>query len=301
MVHYALVQLKRLFVLLLVAGLAWFTAFSFFPAIDKRLPAWVALLITYGFLAYVGIPALLRIRYFIQRPTHVPTRTIASDGWAVDPINIALIARNERELIWAMQKAGWYQADPKTIKTSIRIIFAIMTNRPYMHAPFGIYYVFGRKQDLGFQIPLGNSPRRRHHVRFWRLGTTLLEDDHAHHGFWRTLFQRFMSKEKEIWVGAAILDHGLNFRRRNLQIDHGVQSDTGIERDFLVKTLRDAYVLKEVTEIKAGEPFRTRHQGFGETIIADGYVKLCEIKRQILPPPPEDGALPIPKPSTPRQ
>lgn len=284
MLHYALVQLKRLAVLLLVTGLAWFTWFKFFPVVDSQVPFLVAILITYAFLAYFAIPALLRIRHIIQPPTHVPTRTIAGDGWAVDPINLVMLAKNEKEFIWAMQKAGWSVADTFNFRNTLKMIWAIALNRPYRNAPFGSYYVFGRKQDIGFQIPVGNSPRYRHHIRFWRLGTTLLEDEHEHHGFWRKLLRRFMQKEKEVWVGAAILDHGLSVRARNFQIDHGVEGDTTIERDFVVQTLKEANVLRDAVTIKAGEPLRTRHQGLGESIIADGYVKLCEIKRQFLPP-----------------
>ncbi|HKX73219.1 MAG TPA: LssY C-terminal domain-containing protein [Candidatus Saccharimonadales bacterium] len=284
MLHYGLVVLKRLLVLALIVGLAWFTLFKFFPAVDAKVPFLLAIIITYAFLAYVALPALLRVRHLIQPPTHVPTRTIASDGWAVDAINIVVLARSERDFTWAMQKAGWLPADTLTIKTRAKMVLAVMLNRSYPTAPFGNYYVFGRKQDLGFQIPVGRSPRHRHHVRFWRLGTTLLEDEHEHHGFWRKLLKKFLTRKKEVWVGAAILDAGLNVRFRNLQIDHGIEDDTTIERDFLVGSLKDANVLKDKINIKAGEPLHTRHQGFGEEIIADGYVALCELKRQLLPP-----------------
>lgn len=284
MLSRAFVLLKRILVLALIVGLAWFTLFKFFPWVDAKLPFLLALIVTYAFLAYGALPALLRVRHLIQPPTHVPTRTIASDGWAVDAINIVILARNERDFTWAMQKAGWLKADPLTLKSRIKMVAAVLLNRPYPTAPFGSYYVFGRKQDLGFQIPVGNSPRHRHHVRFWRLGSTILDDEHEHRGFWLNLLRRFLNKKKEIWVGAAILDAGLNLRFRNLQIDHGIEDDTTIERDFLVRTLKDAGVLKDKINIKAGEPLHTRHQGFGEEIIADGYVTLCELKRQILPP-----------------
>lgn len=284
MLSRAFVLLKRILVLALIVGLAWFTLFKFFPWVDAKLPFLLALIVTYAFLAYGALPALLRVRHLIQPPTHVPTRTIASDGWAVDAINIVILARNERDFTWAMQKAGWLKADPLTLKSRIKMVAAVLLNRPYPTAPFGSYYVFGRKQDLGFQIPVGNSPRHRHHVRFWRLGSTILDDEHEHRGFWLNLLRRFLNKKKEIWVGAAILDAGLNLRFRNLQIDHGIEDDTTIERDFLVRTLKDAGALKDKINIKAGEPLHTRHQGFGEEIIADGYVTLCELKRQILPP-----------------
>ena len=32
-----------------------------------------------------------------------------------------------------------------------------------------ILYLFGRGQDIGFQKAIDNSPRKRHHIRFWAL------------------------------------------------------------------------------------------------------------------------------------
>lgn len=278
----------RICVFSLLVLLAWFTVFRFFPWADARLPWGIALLVCYCVVAYIGLPALVRLWQFVHRPEHVPTRSHAGDGWALDPINIVVVAKNQTEFVWAMQKAGWLLADAPTFKNNIRFALAMAFDYPYPHAPFGTHYVFGRRQDLGFQIPVGNSPRHRHHIRFWRLGTTILEDDHAHHGFWRTLLRHFIRKEKGIWVGAAVYDAGLNIRVRTLQLDHAIDSNTCNERDFFIDTLKHARTLKDVTEIQAGEPLHTRHQGFRETIISDGYVKLCEIKRQLLPPPPTD-------------
>lgn len=287
MSRYILLLCKRLLILTLVVALAGLTLFTVFPFIDARTPLAIALLLTYGLVAYVGLPAGVRIWQLLQQPNHVPTRTLAADGWAVDPINIVLVAKNERDFLWAVQKAGWVRADEGTFKNKLRLAYAVIFNKPYPSAPFGAGYVFGRKQDFGFQIPIGNSPRHRHHVRFWRLGTTILDDDHEHQGFWQKLLKKFLKgTQKQVWVGAAVMDRGIVLNRRNLQLNHSIESNTTIERDYLVGTLRAANVLRDDIEIKAGEPLHTRHQGFGETIIADGYVTLCEIKRQIVPPPP---------------
>lgn len=272
--------LKRLAVFVFGVGLAYLTIFTVFPLVDNQLPLAIAILLTYCFVAYVGLPALIRFSHLLDKPKHIPTRTHASDGWAVDTINIVVLARSEREFIAAMHDAGWAKADKLTFKTSVREVWSIIFNRPYPTAPFGNYFVFGRKQDLGFQIQLGNSPRHRHHVRFWKLGTTVLHAEHEHHGFWRKLLKRFLHKQKQVWVGAAILDKGISIRKRDLQLNHGIESDTRVERDFLVSTLQNAGTVQDVVRIKAGEPLHTSHQGFGEVIISDGYVTLCALKRR---------------------
>lgn len=273
-----LLALKRSAVFLLSVILAWVTAFAIFPFADNSLPLFTAVLVTYCFLAYLGLPALNRLSKMIDKPNHVPTRASAGDGWLVDPINLVVLAESERTFIEFMQKAGWDVADNLNFKTLSKEVLAITFNRSYPNAPFGSLFVFGRKQDLGFQIQLGKSPRHRHHVRFWRMGATLLDDEHEHMPFWRKLLKRFVGKKQQVWVGAATLDSGLVIRRRDLQINHGIHSDTSAERDYVVASLDKIGALKDSIKIKAGEALRTSHQGLGETIIADGYVTLCEVK-----------------------
>jgi hypothetical protein len=57
------------------------------------------------------------------------------------------------------------------VASSWRMIRAFVLNSPYPTAPFSTLYLFGRGQDIGFQKAIDNSPRNRHHVRFWALGT----------------------------------------------------------------------------------------------------------------------------------
>lgn len=278
MSRHLLLICKRLLILSLVLGLSWFTFFKFFPFVDANLPWGIAILATYGFFAYAGLPALARIYQALHQTNHLPTRSIAGDGWALDPINLVVLAKNERAFVRAMHKAGWVEPDPLTLKSALQMIYSVLFSKSYPTAPFSTTYVFGRKQDLAFQIQIGDNPKDRHHVRFWRLGTTILEDDHEHISFWKGLLGKFISRKKEVWVGAASLEHGLTFTRHTLQITHGQQGDTDAERVFLVDTLKKTGVLKDAINIKAGEPLHTRYQGFRETIIADGYVTLCEIK-----------------------
>lgn len=289
MVPLLLLVLRRLGILAAVTLLAYFTAFTLFPLLDSRIPALWAALITYSLMAYVGIPAAVRLLRYIYKPNHVPAVTTTSDGWASDPVNIAVLAQSEKDFVWAMQKAGWFKADKNSWRNTVREGWALLFNRPYPTAPFSRLYLFGRSQDLGFQIPVGNSPRHRHHVRFWRV--SMLDDPavsatfNEHQGFWRTLFKRFMRHKYTLWVGAAIYDSGpVAIRWRNGQITHRVHPDANFERDFIIESLERAGVLKNLSDIRAGEPYSGRGQTLGVTVISDGYVKLCELKRQLVPP-----------------
>lgn len=290
MVPFFVLVLRRLGILIAVVALAYFTAFELFPFFDKRIPALWAALVTYSIMAYIGIPAAVRLLRFVYKPNHVPLYTSTSDGWASDPVNIAVLAHSERDFIWAMQKAGWYTADRNTWKNTVREGAALLFDRPYVHAPFSRLYLFGRSQDLGFQIPVGHSPRHRHHVRFWRVDARNNPAEpnatwNEHQGFWRTLLKRFMRRKYSLWVGAAIYDSGpVAIRWRNGQITHQIHPDANFERDFIIESLERAGVLRSLTDIKAGEPYRERGQALGVTVISDGFVKLCELKHQVLPP-----------------
>ena len=67
----------------------------------------------------------------------------------------------------AMVAARWYPADPLTLRSCLEIAEATVLKRPYDDAPVSSLYLFGRKEDLAFEQPVGNDPRERHHVRFW--------------------------------------------------------------------------------------------------------------------------------------
>lgn len=289
MVPFFVLILRRLGILLAVIALAYFTAFTLFPFLDRRIPALWAALVTYSLMAYIGIPAAVRVLRFVYKPNHVPHFTTTGDGWASDPVNIAVLAHSEKDFVWAMQKAGWYTADRNTWKNALREGVALLLNRPYPTAPFSRLYLFGRSQDLGFQIPVGNSPRHRHHVRFWRVDARNNPADakqwNEHQGFWRTLLKRFLRRKYSLWIGAAIYDSGpVAIRWRNGQLTHQVHPDANFERDFIIESLERANVLRSLSDIKAGEPYRRRGQTLGVTIISDGLVKLCELKHQIAPP-----------------
>jgi hypothetical protein len=294
MIQVLRLLLRRALIFALVAGLAYFTVFQLFPYIDDRLPSLIAVLATYLIMAYAVIPAFIRVFRLFERPNHIPTSAMTGDGWPSDPVNVAILAHSEKDFVWAMQKAGWHKADEKTPRSALKIMWSVIANKPYLNAPFSNLYLFGRKQDIGFQIPVGNSPRRRHHIRFWKVTHQSVlangQTSHEHNGFWHTLFAKFWHKEQTLWVGACLYDSGpIAILWRNGQINHKNHPDADYEREFLLQTLQDANTVKSVESIPSGAPYRKRGQNIGLTIVSDGLVKLCELKRQLLPPLKKDG------------
>lgn len=272
----------RIVIFLLGAYVIYLTVFRVFPYFDARLPLALTLFLIYCLLAYGAIPALVRLLRVFIKPNHIPMYSTTSDGWPSDPVNIAIIAHSKAHFQAAMDKAGWYEAEPGGFRNSIREGLSILLRRPYPNAPFSNLYLFGRAHDIGFQIPSNDrlSAYSRHHVRFWRLELPENNAQLSHYQFWvEKLKHLFGGKEREVWIGAAIEDtRAFGIRWRNGQITHRNNKDTDSERDYIIQTLKDSRQIKSVTEVQAGEPFQIRGQQFDNKFISDGTILVLELR-----------------------
>ena len=152
--------------------------------------------------------------------TSGPRITTTSAGIDGDPLNLSFIG-DENDLVSAMLAAGWYPADPVTFKSSLRIAESTIFHRPYIDAPVSNLFLFGRKEDLAFEKPVGNDARQRHHVRFWR-GPAQSDSG------------------KPYWLGAITFDSSVGFSHTTGQITHHIAPDVDAERDNLIADLRRA-------------------------------------------------------------
>ena len=90
-----------------------------------------------------------------------------------------------------------------------------MLHKPYEHAPVSDLFLWGRRQDLAYEQPVGSSPKQRHHVRFWR------------------------SKEVDgngepLWLGAATFDERVEISRTTGGVTHKIAPEVDRERNKLV-------------------------------------------------------------------
>jgi hypothetical protein len=165
----------------------------------------------------------------------VPRYTLTGDGLPGDPVNLALIGTFQ-QLRSAFAASGWTEADPLGPASSWRMVRAFVFNSPYPAAPFSTLYLFGRGQDIGFQKAIDNSPRKRHHVRFWALGLARAEATIGTATFWLNA-DRPPDAARVLWVGAGTRDTGFSLTRLTFQITHATDSDTNLERDYIIAEL----------------------------------------------------------------
>ncbi len=261
--------------LLVIVSMLW-------PDSGSRIAIFIALLLTYCLMAYIIIPALFRLYHLLVKHDHIPLYATYGDGWASDPVNIAIIARDRNHLRKAMQQAGWYEADPATPLNSLREAWSLLFNRPYPNAPVSTLYLFNRRHDIAFQIPSNTamSPRTRHHVRFWRLEPPEAHrHDRGHFEFWSSKLRHLLHLEYEIWIGASTYDFKpFDIRWRTGSITHGVRHNADEERDFIITSLEQTKSVKVIHESEPGEQFRFRGQSFRTIFTTDGSLKIIQLK-----------------------
>src|SRR3989344_9415599 len=123
-------QLKRLVILLPALTVVYVAIYDIYPVFERRVPDVPAFLITYMFMAYVLLPALLRIVRIVFKPKHIPLYCTTPDGFACDPINVGIVGTHG-QLVSIMKQAGWYQADQRSLKTLYKMAIGIILRRKY--------------------------------------------------------------------------------------------------------------------------------------------------------------------------
>ena len=218
------------------------------------------LLVAYLVVAYLVMPVVWSW-YVWDHPTldAIPHITSTADGLPGDPLNVALIG-TETALKKMLLAAKWDQADPLTFRSSLEIAEAAVLDRPYADAPVSNLYLWGRKEDLAFEQPVGDNPRQRHHVRLWRA------DQVDRDG-------------RPMWVGAAIYDTRVGFSDTTGQITHHTAADIDAERDKLLHDLKQTGDLSEVYTIKEFHKMLRGRNGGGDPWHTDGGLAVGVITR----------------------
>jgi LssY C-terminus len=176
-----------------------------------------------------------------------------------------------QQLREAFVALGWSEADRLSLASSWGMVRAFVLNAPYPSAPFSTLYLFGRGQDIGFQKAIDNSPRKRHHIRFWGLSQKRARATWGTADFWLNS-ERPPDNERVLWIGAGTRDTGLSLTRLSFQITHATDSDANAERDYIVGELSKSRFIEAVKVYKAGENVVTERVNH---YITDGEITLA--------------------------
>jgi hypothetical protein len=271
---------KRFAVLVPGLVIAYVSIFNIFPWLNQHLPVAAAIIVTYLLGAYVLVPAIIRGVRILFPPKHLPLYCVTADGFASDPLNIALIGTRQ-QVIQAMQAAGWHEADRITIRSAIRLLLSTVYGWRYDSAPMSHLYLFGRAQDLGFQSHIqGARPGSRHHVRFWAATFQEGKELSVQSIHWQNR-QAHVKDDRLLWIGAASRDIGVAFIRHNAQLTHLVDPNTDKERDLIVNQLQARDLATLERRIKLDEPYKLLniHAYYGH-LHTDGQMAVLQITTQ---------------------
>jgi hypothetical protein len=216
-------------------------------------------LVVYLVVAYLLMPALW-VRYERRHPAidQTPGITLTGDDHPGDPINVALVG-SEADVKRIMLAAKWYPADPLGLRSDVKIAADTVLERPYAEAPVSNLFLWGRKEDLAFEQPVGDDPKQRHHVRYWK--SDKLDD-----------------QGRPLWAGSITYDRRVGLSYTTGQITHHIGADVDAERDRLFGELKQTGDLADVQIIDGFHKVKSGKNGGGDPWHTDGRLFVGTIK-----------------------
>ncbi|PZQ99354.1 MAG: hypothetical protein DI533_01310 [Cereibacter sphaeroides] len=215
----------------------------------------ISVIAVYLLVAYLALPAVWYHREHQPGLGEKEAVTETSQGIPGDPLNVGLVG-SEDDVLSALHFAGWYPADAITLRSSLRIAESVMLDRPDVQAPVSTLLYEGRKQDLAFEQPIGNSADRRNHVRFWKV----LDKG---------------SEGRPVWLGSATQDSGVELSRDTGQITHHIAPDIDDERNRLIDNLTTAQVVEQLYQVSGVGPTVAGRNGGGDPYYTDGEIRVA--------------------------
>ena len=225
--------------------------------LERVLLTLLAILLGYTLISYIVLPAFWTHYEHQKGLATLPMVTRTAQGIPGDPINVGLIG-NPREVLCAMNAAGWFPADPITFRSSIEIAGSVLLDRAYKDAPVSNLFYLGRREDYAFEKPEGSSADRRHHVRFWKV----------------------MDKGQEnrpVWLGAATFDRGVGVSHFTGAITHHIDADIDTERNLLAADLENAGMVTAKYQVTGVGLTLTGRNGAGDLYYTDGEVWILRL------------------------
>lgn len=217
----------------------------------------LVVLAIYGLLAYIVLPAAWTHYEHQKGLAGRSMVTQTAQGIPGDALNVGLVGSRD-DVIRAMHDAGWYPADPITLKTSIEIVGSVVLDRSYKTAPVSPLYYDKRKEDLAFEKPDGKSADRRHHVRFW----LVLEKG---------------EEGRPVWLGAVTFDRGVGVSHYTGQVTHHIAPDIDAERDGLIADLSKAGMVTAIYQVTGVGPTLNGRNGEGDNYYTDGEIWIARL------------------------
>ena len=167
-----------------------------------------------------------------------------------DMVNFVIVG-SQKDVQAALDAATWHVADTDNKKAALNAFLETYDNKDYLAMPMSTLYLFGRKQDFGYEMaePIA-MVASRHHFRIWKAPFT-----------W---------SGHEVWVGAGTHDIGFAKDKRNGSVTHKIDPAVDGERDNIGSSLQKANKAKTLTYYLPPDPVQDAKNATGDGYHSDG-------------------------------
>jgi hypothetical protein len=167
-----------------------------------------------------------------------------------DMVNFVIIGP-QKDMQAALEAATWHIADTSNTDAIFNAVMQASDSKDYLAMPMSILYLFGRKQDFGYEMaePIA-MVASRHHFRIWKAPFT-----------W---------KGQEVWVGAGTHDIGFAKDQRDNSITHKIDPAVDGERDNIGNSLQKANRAKSFAWYLPQNPVQDAKNATGDSYHSDG-------------------------------
>jgi len=167
-----------------------------------------------------------------------------------DMVNFVIVG-SQKDVQAALDAANWHVADVSTKKAVLDAIEDTYENKDYLQMPMSTLYLFGRKQDFGYEMAEAIAMvASRHHFRIWKAP--------------------FIWKGQEVWVGAGTHDIGFAKDKRNGEVTHKIDPAVDGERDNIGGSLQKANKVKTLSYYLPSNPVQDAKNATGDSYHSDG-------------------------------
>ena len=169
-----------------------------------------------------------------------------------DMVNFVLVG-SEQQVKDALDAASWRIADTDNKEAVLKAVLETYQKKDYLQMPMSTLYLFGRKQDYGYELAQAYSVvASRHHFRIWKAPVT-----------WNG---------QTMWAGAGTHDIGFEKDQRNGKVTHKIDPAVDGERDNIGQTLQTSGKVKSLYYYLPPDPVQGAKNATGGGYHSDGRI-----------------------------
>jgi LssY C-terminus len=175
-----------------------------------------------------------------------------------DMVNFVLVG-SEQQVKDALDVASWRIADVDNREAVMKAVLETYEKKDYLQMPMSQLYLFGRKQDYGYELAQAYSVvASRHHFRIWKAPTT-----------WNG---------QTMWAGAGTHDIGFEKDQRNGSVTHKIDPAVDGERDNIGQTLQASGKVKSLSYYLPPDPVQGAKNATGGGYHSDGRILVIQLQ-----------------------